>query len=259
MPTHQSTGQFNARVVAELVSRRQSIFERARAILKEDHFQRMSLPKDARTEQVEAAFVALKTLWDPELLPSALEEAKNDCAFVLSCLVEAHAVLRDDATRAAYAKSLTVLTLRPQQERLDEDLAASGATELYDGALNCLAQGDLDRAERLARGAMRARPDAGAPIALLAWIEATRPANMSPEETKKRIVMLDRAVRIDPTLEQAYYWRGLLHKRIDSHSAAMGNFRRVVELNPRHLDAVRELRVYDMRIRRNSITMKGVK
>jgi Tfp pilus assembly protein PilF len=71
--------------------------------------------------------------------------------------------------------------------------------------------------------------------------------------------MLDRALRTDETLVQAYYWRGLLHKRIDSHSAAMANFRKVVELNPKHMDAVRELRVYEMRIRRNSITMKAVK
>jgi tetratricopeptide (TPR) repeat protein len=258
MPTHQSTGQFNAKVIGEHIARRQSIFERARAILKEDHFQRMSLPRDATGEQVEAAFVALKTLWDPELLPPALEEAKNDCAFVLSCLVEAYTALRHDAQRADYARSLTVVTLRSRSEQLEEELAASGASDLYEGAMNYLTQGNLERAERLARGAVKAHPDAGAPLALLAWIEASRPANASPEETKKRVVMLDRAIRADETLEQAYYWRGLLHKRLDNHSSAMGNFRRVAELNPKHLDAVRELRVYEMRIRRNSITMKGV-
>jgi tetratricopeptide (TPR) repeat protein len=178
---------------------------------------------------------------------------------VLTCLAEAHATLSDEAKRAEYSRTLAVMPLRSNREQLEEDLAAAGATDPYEGAQNCLAQGDLERAERLARAASRASSEAGAPLALLAWIEATKPANAGPEETKKRIAMLDRALRADPTLEQAYYWRGLLHKRIDSHGSAMGNFRRVIELNPKHLDATRELRVYEMRIRRNSISMKAVK
>jgi tetratricopeptide (TPR) repeat protein len=259
MPAHQSTGQFNSKVVAELASRRQSIFERARAILREDHFQRLSLPRDAQSSQVEAAFTALKTLWDPELLPPALEEAKSDCGFVLSCLVEAYTALRNDRQRIEYAQSLTLAALRPQRDQSEDDMAAIGASDPYEGAVTCFAQGDLERAERLAKRATKLSPEAAKPLALLAWIEATKPANMSPEETKKRIVMLDRALRADEKLEQAYYWRALLHKRIDSHATAMFNLRKVVELNPKHMDAVRELRVYEMRIRRNSLTMKAVK
>ena len=38
-----------------------------------------------------------------------------------------------------------------------------------------------------------------------------------------------------------------------------GSFKKVVEINPKNMDAVRELRVYEMRIRRNSISMKAVR
>jgi hypothetical protein len=255
----QGAGQVNAKLVAELASRRQSMFERARAILKEDYFQRLSLPRDAQSPQVESAFVALRTLWDTALLPPALEEARNDCEFVLSCLVEAYAVLRDPRQREEYARSLTMAQLRAPADELEADLAATGTSDLYEGARTAFSRGDFDRAERLARKASKAAPEAAGPLALLAWIEASKPANLSPEETKRRIVMLDRAIRADETMAQAYYWRGLLHKRIESHSAAMSNFKKVVELNPKHMDAVRELRVYEMRIRRNSITMKAVK
>ena len=258
-PVYPSTGQFNTKVVAELAARRQSIFERARAILKEDYFQRLSLGRDAEREQVEQAFVALRTLWDPELLPPALEEAKNDCAFVMSCLSEAFATLSSPPLRQEYTQTLALAALRAPSEQLEADLAASGASDPYEGATACFARGDLDRAERLAKRATKVSPEAGAPLALLAWIEATKPQNATPEETKKRIVMLDRAIRADEKLEQAFYWRGLLHKRIESHNAALSNFRKVVEMNPKHMDAVREIRVYEMRIRRNSLTMKAVK
>jgi hypothetical protein len=258
-PVRPSTGTFNSRVVAELATRRKSIFERARAILKEDLFQRLSLTRDAQPAQVDQAFSALQTLWDPGLLPPELEEAKDDCAFVLSCLVEAHATLRNPRARDEYARELTLTAMRGPSDQLAEDLAASGASDAFEGATACFAKGDVERAERLARRANKANPEAGGPIALLAWIEAMKPANMSPEETKKRIFMLDRAIRADEGLENAYYWRGMLHKRIDNHNAAMSSFRKVVDLNPKNMDAVRELRVYEMRIRRNSITMKAVK
>lgn len=257
--THPSNPAFNAKVSAELSARKLSIFERARAILKEDYFQRLSLSRDARPQQVEDAFAALRNLWDPALLPPALEEAKDDCAFVMSCLAEAHTTLRNPALREDYTRRLAMAGLRTTSDQLAEDLAASGASDPYEGAQACFSRNDLERAERLARRAHKATPDQAAPLALLAWIEAARPANQTPEETKKRIIMLDKALRIDERYEQGFYWRGLLHKRLENHQQAMNNFKKVVEINPKNMDAVRELRVYEMRIRRNSLTMKAVK
>jgi tetratricopeptide (TPR) repeat protein len=188
-----------------------------------------------------------------------LEEAKDDCAFVLSCLSEAHDALQSPSARGEYVRALTLRAIRAPSDQLAEDLLASGAGDPYEAACTCFLRGDAERAERLARRAHKASPDLPGPLALLAWLEAQKPANQSAEETKKRIAMLDRALRADEKMEQAFYWRGLLHKRIENHNQAMGNFRRVVELNPRHIDAVRELRVYEMRIRRSSISMKAVR
>jgi hypothetical protein len=247
-----STGTFNARVVAELAGRRQSIADRAQQILKEDYFQRLSLPKDARSEQVEQAFAALQTLWDPELLPPALGPAKDDCAFVMSCLVEAYSTLRDQALREEYAQKLTLAALRGPPDNHGEDLAISGKEDAVAGAEACFAKGDVERAERLARRAVKNNHEAAPALALLAWIEANKPTNASPEETKKRIAVLDRAIRLDDTLQQAWYWRGMLHKRLENHHAALTSFRRLIELNAKHIDALRELRVYEMRSRKNS-------
>jgi hypothetical protein len=253
------SGQFNAKIAAELASRRKMISERSRAVLKEDYFQRLSLPRDATQSQIEQAFGALKALWEVDLLPPALDDAKGDCAFVMQCLVEAFTTLRDPRRRQDYLLGLSAAALRAPADQIQADLAASGATDPYEGAKTLFGRGDLERAERLARRAVKIQPEAARPLALLAWIEATKAANASPEETKRCIVMLDRAIRADETLDQAYYWRGLLHKRIESHAAAVSNLRKAVQLNPKHMDALRELRVYEMRIRRNSITMKGVK
>jgi tetratricopeptide (TPR) repeat protein len=243
----------------EIAARKARIAERARSILREDYFQRLSLSRDASPDQVDAAFEALRTLWDPGLLPPALEDAKDDSSFVMSCLAEAHATLSDPRAREEYASTVLMQALRSVNDQHADDLAASGASDAWAGAQACFAKGDVERAERLARRAVKANAEAAAPLAMLAWLEALKPANLSPTDTRPRVAMLDRALRIDPSMEQAWYWRGMLHKRLENHQHAIRDFRRASELNPKNLDATRELRLYEMRIRRNSISMKAVK
>src|SRR5205814_2143077 len=120
------------------------------------------------------------------------------------------------------------------------------------------AKHEYERAERLCRRAYKADGTNAEAIALLAWLEAMKPSNQRAEATRIRIAMLDRALSIDPTHEQALFWRAQLHKRVENHAAAMRDFRHVVAMNDRNLDAVRELRLYEMRVRKNSIQMKAV-
>jgi tetratricopeptide (TPR) repeat protein len=70
--------------------------------------------------------------------------------------------------------------------------------------------------------------------------------------------MLTRAIDRDEDCENALFWRAQLYKRLENHPAAIRDFKRVVALNGENLDAIRELRIYEMRVRRNSITMPAV-
>jgi hypothetical protein len=89
-------------------------------------------------------------------------------------------------------------------------------------------------------------------LALLAWIEAQRPENQSPSSTQQRIGMLDRAVSLDRECERAYFYRAHLHRRLDNNAAANKDFRIVAKLNPNNIEAAREVRLYDMRVRKGS-------
>ena len=48
-------------------------------------------------------------------------------------------------------------------------------------------------------------------------------------------------------------WRGLLYKRLGMADMAMRDFRRTAELNPKNIDAAREVRLYTMRTSRPSM------
>ena len=208
---------------------------------------------------IDAAYEALRTLWDPGLLPPALEEARDDCAFVMSCLAEAHVTLSDPRAREEYVARLGTSALRSLADQYGEDLAASGESSALEGAYACFAKSDVERAERLCKRALKQESDSPKALALLAWLEAQKPGNVGVDATRPRIAMLDRAIRADESFERAYQWRAQLHKRCENHQAALRDFHRVVELNPKNVDAMREIRLYEMRIRKNSITMRGLK
>jgi hypothetical protein len=47
--------------------------------------------------------------------------------------------------------------------------------------------------------------------------------------------------------EKAYFWRGMLNKRVGKPESAYRDFRKAVDLNPHNIDAAREVRLHNMR------------
>lgn len=46
--------------------------------------------------------------------------------------------------------------------------------------------------------------------------------------------------------------RGMIHKRLGNSAGAFRDFSRAVQLEPKHLDAQREIRIFEMRARKGS-------
>jgi tetratricopeptide (TPR) repeat protein len=94
-----------------------------------------------------------------------------------------------------------------------------------------------------ARKAVELDPSQADYIALLAWVEATQ-LNANLEEILARI---EKAQRLEPNNTRIRWYRGSLLKRMGKNGKAIGDFRFIVENDPRHVDAQREIRLYDMR------------
>jgi hypothetical protein len=139
-----------------------------------------------------------------------------------------------------------------------DDLNAADPKKALSKARAFLEREDIVSAERLCSRISRADPNNAEALALLAWIQAMSPSNQSLEGTRKSIVMLTRAIDRDEDCENALFWRAQLYKRLENHPAAIRDFKRVVAINSENLEAMRELRIYEMRLRRNSITMPAV-
>jgi Tfp pilus assembly protein PilF len=111
---------------------------------------------------------------------------------------------------------------------------------------------DLAQAESHCRLALEGDPTQPDYLAMLAWLVALKPENQSPDKTLESIRMLDKAASMSSRCERAFYWRGMLYKRLGKAELAAKDFKRVADLNPRNIDAAREVRLHTMRGSRGS-------
>jgi Flp pilus assembly protein TadD len=58
---------------------------------------------------------------------------------------------------------------------------------------------------------------------------------------------LDRALATHPRNERAHYYKGVVLKRLNRQDEATRHFRAAAEINPRNLEATREVRLAEMR------------
>ncbi len=236
---------------SELAARWQQITDRATSIDRSDYFMMLDIARDATREDVEGAFFALAKAWHPDRLPSELAAVRDSCSRVFARMSEAHATLTDDEKRKHYMTLLADGSGSPEtQETVAKVIEA--ATD-FQKAEVCFKRNDMAQAELWVRKAVEG--DATQPNyrALLAWITATKPENQSPEKTTESIKQLDAALKQNERAEAAHLWRGLLYKRLGKDEAAMRDFKRAVELNPKNIDAAREVRLFTMRASRPSM------
>jgi len=109
-----------------------------------------------------------------------------------------------------------------------------------------LKKGDLPGAEKLATKAATKDPEQVDYGALLSWIRATQPGATTAVTTES-IEALTGFLAREPNHQRSLWYRGVLLKRLGNEPRAMQDFRKLLELDPKHLDATREVRIFEMR------------
>lgn len=221
------------------------ILERAENITGQNYFQMLGVDESATPEMIQKQFIQLAKVWHPDRLPSALADVKDACSKVFSNLTEAHATLTDPERRAEYMTLLKDGGATPD-EQAQVQAVLEAATEFQKAEFH-MKRNDNAKAYELAKRAFMLDPEQADYLALMAWIEAQRSENLGKEKTLEKVSMLDAALKRNPNCERAYFYRALLFKRVEESKKAYADFKKAMELNPRNLDAAREVRLYKMR------------
>ncbi len=234
-----------ADMAPELAARWKEIVDRAATIDRADYFSMLDLARDATRDEVETQFLALAKQWHPDRLPAEFALVRDACSRVFSRMSEARATLTDDDLRARYMRLLADGSGSPETQEIVAKVVEAATN--FQKAEVCFRRNDTVQAEALCRKAVEA--DATQPdyLALLAWLIALKPENQSGEKTRDALQLLDRAIGMSAKCDKAYFYRAQIYKRIGKADAALRDFRRVMELNPRNIDAAREVRLHRMR------------
>jgi curved DNA-binding protein CbpA len=222
------------------------IAHRAATIGNEDPFSALGIPDGSNVEAARAAYFRLSKLWHPDRLPADLAPFRLEVEKVFEHMTRAHRTLTDSDARRDYLAGGGSGAARPSPTA-----GARPRAEMMREIDQALAKREFHAAQAASRQLASADPEDSEAQALVAW--ATTFAGEAPEDAlRAALPMLDKAVNRDRHCESAHYYRGMVQKRLGNNAAAFRDFTRVVSLNPKHVDAQREIRIYEMRARKGS-------
>jgi len=206
-----------------------------------DYYELLGVAPDATPPVIQAAFFQLAKKWHPDRIGPELMDVRELSSKVFSRMSEAHQILSDAARRKEYDElRKSGAGSAEEQEQVQRVLRATTA---FQKAEVLMKRNNLSAAVEEARKAVELDPSQADYIALLAWLESTQ-LNANLEEILARV---EKAQRLEPNNTRIRWYRGSLLKRLGKSGKAMGDFRFIVENDPRHLDAQREIRLYEMR------------
>ena len=238
----------------EMVARRADIEARALGIDGEDYFKMLGVEMSATPDQIKAAYFGLAKSWHPDRLPAELLEVKPQVARVFARFSEAYQTLMDPAKNKEYQGVIKQGGGSPE-DQAQVARVVDAALEFQKAEI-LLKKNDMAGAEQLAARAVSADPDEPEYLTLLVWIRAMRrgdPPELREGQTSTHyddlIHALDGVLTKEKEYERALYYRGVLLKRSGRGDKALRDFRLAAQLNPKNLDAVREVRLFEMRKR----------
>jgi curved DNA-binding protein CbpA len=205
------------------------------------YYEVLGVPTEAAVDVIQNAFFQLAKVWHPDRLPSELADVRDLATRAFARMSEAHQTLIDAERRREYdAKSAAGGTDAAEQEQVQRVLRAHTA---YQKAVVHMKRNALEAAEVEARRAAEDDPEQADYIGLVAWLESLKPgAKLEP-----LIAELDKAVKMEENNLRVRWFRGQLFKRLGRNGRALADFRFIFERDPKHVDAQREIRLFEMR------------
>jgi tetratricopeptide (TPR) repeat protein len=229
-------------------ARRQEILEAYGSLKTRTHFEVLGITREATEAQVKEAYFRMAKRFHPDAHhDAALSDLRDKLEAVFIRLGDAYEVLRNPRIRASYEKALDARAPRPEpapstpapspevpdalrELRMAEEAirkaARSVATEKYWEAIQLL-EPAIGRVE----GKVRQN---GRVLLAKAYMK-------NPNWVKQGEELLLAVVQDDPKHIEAYMLLGNLYKGGGLRSRAMSMFRKVLDLNPDHEEAVAQL------------------
>jgi curved DNA-binding protein CbpA len=208
------------------------------------HYQLLGITQNATTTEINNAYYAQVKKFHPDRLPPGFGGLARCAQHLFDRLTEANTTLSNPEERVEYNKAVESGGGTRAAERMMRNVIDS--TLDFQKAEVLMKRRDFTQAMQHMRAALAKNPDEPDFHALYAWLlHLMNPTDPAP--TDEMLSSLERALKAHPNSERAHYYRGVVLKRVKRDREALHHFRKALDINPRNVDAAREVRLAGMR------------
>ena len=229
-------------LTAALTTRWRETVDYAKALEDMNYFEMLEVDTAASSDAIRDAYFAKVKRWHPDRLPSELAPLAATADRIFHHLTEAQATLSDADERKKHFNAVEAGGGTPKADR--QLATILGAAMEFQKVEVLVRRKDYVRARKILRTILEAVPDEAdyhAMLGAVAWLEK------GDEARDEAAQHLERALRIAPGHERAQMTKAQMLQREGKTAEAITIFRAVAEANPKNVDAVRQVRLADMR------------
>jgi serine/threonine protein kinase/tetratricopeptide (TPR) repeat protein len=257
-PAPKPVDEMEARRAAE--ARRREVIQAYDGLKSRTHFEVLGIARNATETQVKEAYFRLAKRFHPDVQHDpALADMHDKLEAIFIRLGDAYEVLRNAQSRASYESTLGPSGIRPPTAQAPAPSATGPhapvappprAAQAPPAQGEARAQAAIRSAERLVadekywdaiQALEQALPWADGKTLQRVRVLLARVYLKNPKWVKRAEEVLQTVVQEDPKNAEAYFVLGTIYKGGGLRNRAVSMFRKVMELQPGHEDAVAEL------------------
>ena len=222
----------------------EEIGARVAAIDTENYYDMLGVPRDAPASSIQKAYFGLVKKWHPDRLPSELSALRPYVETIFGHLTRANETLTDDTERGKYLAAVQDGGGTPAADRQLARIVQA-AMEFRKVEV-MMRRREWDDALALTEEVLAMNEDEPDYHATRAWILFQKSGG--DETTRFEVEReLDRALALNDAHDRAHYYKGMVLKKAGKRAQALEHFRKAAEANPKNIEAVREVRIGEMR------------
>jgi curved DNA-binding protein CbpA len=219
------------------------VIARCEKIEKQNYYDMLEVAREASAETIRKSYYAIAKRWHPDRVTGELAPLKPYVEACFAIFTLANETLGDDKKRANYLRQVQDGGGTPEADRQME--AILWAAKEHQKAEVLFKRRDFEGAATILASAIQVTPDEADVLAAYAWALFNMP--ITEERDQEMLTIVTRAIAIEPKHDRAHYYKGLMHVRAGQDSHAAKHFREAAQINPKNLDAAREVRLVEMR------------
>ncbi len=214
----------------------------------QNYFEMLGVKESADTSTVRVKYMELAKKWHPDRLPKELSDLRSWVEEIFHLFTVARDTLGNQKSRAEYQKIVMQGGGTPESERK--------LNAVVDAAINfqkvdvLVKRRRYDEALQICNQAMKVvRREADYP-AMKAWILLLDQGVKDERVANEIRALLKKTFQLNTDHVHGHFVRAHFLKRMGDHDKALKHFKKVAKLDPKNLEAVREVRIAAMRLAR---------